>query len=210
MRRTLCTFLLMALLTPSFAFGQTPATTFYFNLLEKGKASFQTGAYAGAVKELRIAAFGLMDTLPHYQTAQIYLALAYERLGNRARARDAIVKVLDAERIAPTYGALTIDPALRPTFEGLAAGVLTPEEMKSVPAFANLGRPVAARPSNLEALRRLFEANPKSIPVALALAEANLRAGNVSDAKRLAAEVLNREPSNATARAIAQIAEGSR
>jgi fused signal recognition particle receptor len=38
----------------------------------------------------------------------VYLALAYDRIGREAEARDAVTRLLNAERIAPTYAALPL------------------------------------------------------------------------------------------------------
>jgi hypothetical protein len=111
--------------------------SFYVSLLERGKVHFAEGAYELAAKELRIAAFGLLDDIPKYETAHLLLALAHQRLGHTDLAALSVRKLYDAERVMRAYPTLPIDTAARRSFEQLAASVLTREE------FALLIRPTA-------------------------------------------------------------------
>ena len=108
---------------------------FYSGLLRRGVASFDAGRYEEASRLLRIAAFGTVDSIPQYETAQAYLALAFDRLGQADRAREAARRVLVAERVENRYAALPLPTSIRTAFEALAARLLTPTEL------ANLQRP---------------------------------------------------------------------
>lgn len=114
--------------------------SFYSALLERGKISFREGRYPQAVKELRIAAFGLLDSIANYETALVYLALAQQRTGDAAAAAMTVRKLLDAERVTPTYRSLTLEAPVRTAFEALAATVLTRAELLA------LTGPAEARP----------------------------------------------------------------
>lgn len=118
---------------------------FYRNLMQRGITDISHGNDMRGVNELRIAAFGLIDELPLYQTAEVYLALASDRLGRQPDARAGALKVLSAERVEPTYESLTLDPATRTAFEQLLPKLLSREQLASVPAFASLAP--AAKPS---------------------------------------------------------------
>lgn len=109
------------------------ASEFYLGMLQKGVTAYDAGRFAAAVGPLRIAAFGLIDSVPHYQTAQIYLALANDRLANEEPARDAAKRVVSAERVEARYAALSLPAAARSAFETVAKKVLTPAD------FAVLG-----------------------------------------------------------------------
>jgi len=120
--------------------------------LERGKEHYRAGRYVDAIEDLRAAAAaaltpearqayvatGKLDTLVELEESLVYLALAYDRIGREAEARDAVTRLLNAERIKPTYAslALTSDAA---GFESLAERLvpsipLTPnEKLKSSP-----------------------------------------------------------------------------
>jgi hypothetical protein len=120
--------------------------------LERGKEHYRAGRYVDAIEDLRAAAAaaltpearqayvatGQLDTLVELEESLVYLALAYDRIGREAEARDAVTRLLNAERIKPTYAslALTNDAA---GFEALAERLvpsipLAPnEKLKSSP-----------------------------------------------------------------------------
>jgi hypothetical protein len=101
--------------------------------LERGKEHYRAGRYVDAIEDLRASAAaaltpearqayvatGKLDTLIELEESLVYLALAYDRIGREAEARDAVTRLLNAERIKPTYASLqlTSDAA---GFEALA------------------------------------------------------------------------------------------
>ena len=99
---------------------------------------FNRGAYARAADELRVAAFGRVDDIPSYITAEVYLAVTNDRLEHYEDARTAAMKVLQAERITPSYAALKLPPDVRASFEQLLPALLTRDQLANVPAFARL------------------------------------------------------------------------
>jgi len=112
------------------------AQSFYETRFQSGVIDFNRGAYPRAVDELRIAAFGRVDDIPRYETAEIYLAVASDRIDHAEDARQAALKVLQAERISPAYTALAIPADVRSGFENLLPALLTREQLANVPAFA--------------------------------------------------------------------------
>ena len=94
------------------------------DLIARGRASYNAGRYADAVRDLSTAADaivapaqmqqyvngGKFESLPKFETAVIYLALSYAKLGRDADAREQIQRLVAAETIAPTYASLTLDP----------------------------------------------------------------------------------------------------
>jgi len=114
------------------------AQSFYEARFQAGVIDFNRGAYARAADELRVAAFGRVDDIPSYITAEVYLAVTNDRLEHAEEARVAAMKVLQAERITPSYAALTLPADVRASFEQLLPAVLTRDQLANVPAFARL------------------------------------------------------------------------
>ncbi|HEX3578571.1 MAG TPA: hypothetical protein VHY33_08400 [Thermoanaerobaculia bacterium] len=134
------------------------AQNFYETRFKSGVVDFNRGAYARAVDELRVAAFGRVDDIPSYITAEVYLAVTNDRLEHADDARASALKVLQAERITPSYAALKLPPDVRASFEQLLPALLTRDQLANVPAFAHLaslapavqsGAPRASRQSSV-------------------------------------------------------------
>ncbi|HYC61341.1 MAG TPA: hypothetical protein VEK79_17430 [Thermoanaerobaculia bacterium] len=121
------------------------AATLAVQPLERGKEHFRAGRYADAIEDLRAAAAaaltpearekyvttGKIETLAELEESLVYLALAYDRIGREAEARDAVTRLLNAERIAPTFATLPLSTDAAP-FEPLAARLVP-----SIPLVAN-------------------------------------------------------------------------
>lgn len=116
---------LLALALPAVA--ATPSE-FYINLLRRGVADVEAGEFARATGPLRLAAFGLVDSIEHYQTAQVCLAVAWQKQEKTEAARDAARRVVSAQRVERRYIALSISPSIRSQFESIAPQLLTSEE----------------------------------------------------------------------------------
>jgi tetratricopeptide (TPR) repeat protein len=114
------------------------AQNFYEARFQAGVIDFNRGAYARAADELRVAAFGRVDDIPSYITAEVYLAVTNDRLEHAEDARVAAMKVLQAERITPSYAALKLPADVRASFEQLLPALLTRDQLSNVPVFARL------------------------------------------------------------------------
>src|SRR5207253_1123518 len=91
-------------------------------VLQRGIENYRSGKYAEAVTDLRAAADALLtpeqmrtyvstgrfESLANFETAVIYLTMAYAKLGKDAEAREQIQRLLVAEQIHPTYAALPL------------------------------------------------------------------------------------------------------
>ena len=102
------------------------------DLLRQGLTSYRAADYEDAVLHLDGAAqvflspdqmqnyvnTGTMANLDRLETALVYLALANAQLNREEQAREAILRLMTAERIAPTYAALPLE-ADALAFEGL-------------------------------------------------------------------------------------------
>src|SRR5262249_6964518 len=103
LRRTLLHLLAFALVASSAA---AASSDFYDNISQRWIQPFDSGLYDSATKELRIAAFGFVDSVDQFETTQVYIAVASHRLKKPNDARAALLKLLSAERIARRYQAL--------------------------------------------------------------------------------------------------------
>jgi tetratricopeptide (TPR) repeat protein len=102
----------------------TTAIDFYVGLLERGVSSFHAERYQEAATYLKLAAFGFVDSVDRYQTAQVYLTLSYDRLGDVEKARDAARRVVAAERIQRKFATLTLPAGIGSSFDVLVTRLL--------------------------------------------------------------------------------------
>lgn len=98
---------------------------FYDRLFTRGLAQFNEGNYVGAYASMKIAAFGYLENIPRFQTAEIYMTVAANRLRRAADARAAAVRVVAAERIEKRYASLPLPAEVRKEFEDAARKLLT-------------------------------------------------------------------------------------
>jgi len=104
--------------------GAATPDDFYTSLLRRGIAAHDAGRYADATRQLRIAAFGLVESIDHYQTAQVYLAVTYDKLRETDRAREAARRVVAAQRIESRYSGLALPAGVRSAFDSASSQLL--------------------------------------------------------------------------------------
>lgn len=110
------------------AAAATPSE-FYLAMLRRGVSAYDAGRYDAAAGPLKIAAFGLVDSIEHYQIAQAHLALTHDRMGNAELSREAAHRLVLAERIQPRFASIPLTAATRANFESLARRVLTAADL---------------------------------------------------------------------------------
>src|SRR5438046_445899 len=93
---------LLLLLVPAAGFAGF-GDEFYEGLYTRGMAHFHASEYQAAFNDLRLAAFGLVDQLERFETAEAYAAIAANRLGNEALTRGALVRIAKADGIQPRF-----------------------------------------------------------------------------------------------------------
>ena len=123
-----------ALITCLFAVSAS-AQSFYDARFLSGVTDFNRGAYARAVDELRVAAFGRVDDVAGYEIAEIYLTLANDKLDHAEDARVSALKVVLADRISPVYPKLDLPADVRSAFESLLPTLLTRDQLFHSPSF---------------------------------------------------------------------------
>lgn len=160
------TILALLLTLAAHAAGAAAPADFYSGMLSRGIAHFESGADEAATKELRIAAFGLMDSIEKFETAQAYLAASSARAGRDADARFALQRLLAAERIQARYGAVPLPAPVRAYVDSVAKRLLSADQLAALrrrPATAAPGTssPVAApQPTPASAISQ----RPKIVP----------------------------------------------
>lgn len=121
-------------------------------LLQRGIDNYRAGRYAEAVTDLRSAADALLTpeqmrtyvstgqfaSLANFETAVIYLTMAYAKLGKDAEAREQVHRLLVAEQIHPTYATLPLTADVA-EFENVAKRVAPSAQLPGNTALAALG-----------------------------------------------------------------------
>jgi hypothetical protein len=114
---------------------------FYQRLYRRGMAHFAGAEYAAAFTELRSAAFGFVEKVEQFETAQSYACIAAHRLGRDSDARDSLIRIASAEKLQPRYRSIKLPNDVRAEVNAVAANLLTAEEA------ALLGVTAAAKPA---------------------------------------------------------------
>lgn len=142
-RTTLLFTLLLCAARPAFAQN---ASDFYLDLLRRGTSFVEAGQYADAAMPLRLAAFGLVETIDRYETALVYLTVAQDRLGNQDGARDSIRRIVAAERVERKLASLQLPPAIRTAFDGVAKKYLSPADVSALASGGPIVPPQRSQP----------------------------------------------------------------
>ena len=137
------TLLLAALALSAPAMAATP-NDFYNGLLRRGAADVEAGRFNDAVMPLRLAAFGLVETIDQYETALAYLTIALDRTGDGPRTREALQRILAAERVQRKFSTLSFPPSIRTSFDTVARKVLTSAEVAALSATSIPATPTPA------------------------------------------------------------------
>lgn len=122
------------------------ATEFYVSLLRRGVASYEAGRFESAARELDVAAFGLLESIDHFETAKVYAALANDKLGRTAPARLAAQRVLAAERVQRRLAQIALPADVRAAFVALAQRLLPGPEAAALSSTGPVPAPALAQP----------------------------------------------------------------
>lgn len=159
--------LFVLLLTVAASGLAATASEFYLNLLKRGIANYDTGHYDVAVRELDVAAFGLIESVDHFETAKIYSALANDKLGRQPQARAAAQRVLAAERVQRRFAQIAIPNEVRTAFLAVAKKVLSAGEAAALTSTsAPVPAPVQTQPRVTQQSGGKTQPQPKQQPPA--------------------------------------------
>jgi len=127
--------------------GSAATNDFYLNLLDRGISHVRSSNFDAAAKELRIAAFGLVDSIPQFEIAEIYLTIASEHLKNETDARHAAQRLLAAERIEARYATIKVPDDVRAEFERIVTRILTSDQVAVLHAHGSASSaPITTQP----------------------------------------------------------------
>jgi tetratricopeptide (TPR) repeat protein len=146
----------LLLFVPAVAFAASD--DFYQRLFRRGIARFSSGDYASALSDLRMAAFGSIEQVETFETAEFYAALAAHRLGRDEDARQAFLRIVAAEISQPHFRSLRFPEELRAEADTTAAALLTREEATL------LGVPAPIQDAAAAAKRRVTVPTPTKAP----------------------------------------------
>lgn len=127
------TSLLATWLTCAPALAAT-STDFYTGLLKRGVADVEAGRFEDAVTPLRLAAFGLVDTIEGYETSLAYLAVALNCTGQTARVSEVLQRILAAERVERRFASLPLPVPIRTQVDALVRTQLSSAEATALTA----------------------------------------------------------------------------
>ena len=129
-------------------------------LVQRGIESYRAGKTADAATDLEAAAqaflsqeqmqnyvnTGKFPNLDRFETALVYLTLAQSKLGHQDQAREAVLRLVTAERIQATYAQLPL-PAEVASFESIAARLVPNASLPANTQLAQGGSAVPATPA---------------------------------------------------------------
>jgi len=115
---------------------------FYQRLYQRGMTHFAAADYARAFPELRGAAFGFVEKVEQFETAQSYACIAAHRLGHESDARDSLMRIVSAEKVQPRYRSVKLPDDVRAEVNAVAADLLTAEEAALLGVSAAAKQPV--------------------------------------------------------------------
>ena len=120
--------LLLVTLTTCVPLSAATATDFYAELLRRGVADVEAGRNDAALTPLRLAAFGLLDSVEAYETAQVHLVVALDRTNQTDAAREAALRIVAAERVERKFASLPLSGEIRSAFLTAAKKLLSAGE----------------------------------------------------------------------------------
>lgn len=177
------------------------ADPFYERLLRDGGRELAQGDAAAAVRDLRIAAFGLLDEPARLAEALVPLALAQAALGDGAAFEETFGRIVDIEDRFGAFTAAELSVDLRRAFAERAAALIPTANLARSAAFREIAQ--AKREAQIERLGKrerrqqveaLIAAEPDEPRWLLLLGRLELEDRNRERAVELATRVLTLRP----------------
>lgn len=181
------------------------ADPFYLRLLRQGSDAYNRRDFPTAVRQLRIAVFGLLDEPKVLADGLVRLGLAQIANGDPDGFTTTFQRVVEIEERFQAYSEAEIPPEARAAFEVAVLVTIPRASLQSTAVFARLipkpeeriaQLPVRQRRRELEGLLR---SEPREIKWPLMLGELELADGNAGEARTAADAALRINPANPAA-----------
>jgi tetratricopeptide (TPR) repeat protein len=206
--KKMCQLALLVALPMMTSVAAARGDEFYEARLRAGEAAYAEKRLPEAIDNLRIAAFGLLESPPLEAEALAYLALAQSATGRAADTDATLGRFLEVERRFAPYAKLKLDPAVRAEFQALLLRRVSQPTLLAYPGLAVLveteEQKIAKLPPKDRA--RAYEAaarrEPGSARWPLALARDAEAAGDTKAAIAWSSKAIEIEPGNAEARSV--------
>lgn len=138
-KKTLIWFLLCPVLPAAAA-----VDPFYLDRMRDGRHAFDRKEYAVAVRELRMACFGMLDEPKQLAECLVRLALAQDRSDDREGFRESFRRIVEVEERFSAYSQGEIPADLKKAFEQRLPGQVPAATLEAVPVFKPLAKPAPA------------------------------------------------------------------
>lgn len=122
------------------------AHPFYERLLTEGTLAFERGDFEVASRDLRLAAFGLLDEPPLLADALTHLALAQAAQGDEEGFQQTFARILEIENRFAAYRQAALSPEVRSAFEQRVSESVPESVLTRSPTFSPLADRRAAAP----------------------------------------------------------------
>jgi hypothetical protein len=122
------------------------ADPFYMNLLRDGGHAYDRKDYPAAIRDLRLACFGMLDEPKLLADCLARLALAQDRGGDIAGFRETFRRIAEVEERFGAYTQAGLPADLRSALEQRLAALIPAATLDTVPAFRGLASRRAAAP----------------------------------------------------------------
>jgi tetratricopeptide (TPR) repeat protein len=188
------------------------ADPFCMRLLREGTDAYNRRDYQFAVRQLRVACFGLLDEPQLLGDGLTRLALAQAALGDETGFRETFQRVSEVEERFQGYSRADIPNDVRGAFEALVVQMIPRATLSENAAFARLiasrresvsKLPPVQRRKELERvireLERLIKAEPSEVRWRLIMADLELADSNARNAYAAADSALKLSPGNRAA-----------
>jgi len=215
---------ILALVAVAVAFAVSAQTTLTPDqLLLRGRQFYRDAKYPDAIDDLRAASAaalspeerqkyvtsGTLDTIPTLEESLVYLALAYAKIGRDNEARDAVNRLLNAERIKPTYASLSLAPdaaEFEPLAARLAPSITIPHNEHVQTAAVEPSTTMRVQPTLAQQREQMLRTVDERVAAARAEIEAAANA-KIAEAQRAADERVAAERASAQKQADDRVAQ---
>lgn len=192
----------LTLLSPHFHYSQK-SDPFYVNLLDKGEKSFIAGNYKSAIKDLEIAAFGLLEEKKLKAKAYVYIGLSYYYLRNLNKSKEYLndaVESISEEKLLD----LDLDESARIELKNLLNSFKLKAFDKDISERGDIRLNINEAPEKrkdrtvetglIKELEKTIQVQPRNIELYYKLCNLYIESGNIEAAKNTLKNLIKNNP----------------